>query len=214
MSVASRGAVDGGARWIAVALACVAVLVACNPSPATKTGATSDPASSTAIVSAPPAGDTRAAADAEAPTATASEETSAPDARAERRHLEMVEANADSDALSLIRAKRLEAKAAGRVLVVYVGATWCAPCKRFKAEVTSGRLDDRLGGLTLLAFDADRDGDRLGAAGYSYQFVPFVALPGADGHPAVTQQATGKGSEAWRELLGKLDAWRASAGAR
>jgi thiol-disulfide isomerase/thioredoxin len=123
------------------------------------------------------------------------------------RHL-VVEAAQDTDALSLIRTKRLEAKAEGRVLVVYVGATWCEPCKRFKAEMSSGRLDERYGKVTLLAFDADKDGDRLGAAGYSYRFVPFVALPGVDGHPSDTQQATGKGGEAWRELLGKLDTWQ------
>lgn len=184
-------------------VACVSAVAACNPSPAAKSGTTSDPASSTAIASAPPPA-------AATPEAAASGEPPAPDAR----RLRFVEASADSDALSSIRAKRLEAKAEGRVLVVYVGATWCAPCKRFKAEVASGRLDDRLGGLTLLAFDADRDGDRLGAAGYTFQYVPFVALPGADGHPAATQQATGKGSEAWRELLGKLDAWRAGSETR
>ena len=64
--------------------------------------------------------------------------------------------------------------------------------------------------ITLLAFDVDRDGDRLGAMGYSPRYVPFVALPGADGRPSDTQQATGKGDGAWRELLGKLDAWQAS----
>jgi thiol-disulfide isomerase/thioredoxin len=122
--------------------------------------------------------------------------------------VELLEASTDTDALSLIRTKRLEARAAGRVLVVYVGATWCDPCKKFKAEVQSGRLDARLARVTLLAFDADRDAARLGAAGYSYKFVPFVALPAADGSPADSQQATGKGGEAWRELLGKLETWQ------
>ncbi len=102
----------------------------------------------------------------------------------------------------------MKAKAEGRVLVVYVGATWCEPCKHFKQEITSGRLDARLEHVTLLAFDADKDADRLAAAGYTFRFVPFVALPGADGRPSDTAQATGKGSGAWRELLGKLDAWQ------
>lgn len=124
------------------------------------------------------------------------------------QRLALVEAAQDIDALSLIRTKRLQAKADGRVLVVYVGATWCVPCKRFKAEVESGKLDARLGKTTLLAFDADRDADRLASAGYSFQFVPFVALPGPDGRPADTQQATGTGGDAWRELLGKLEAWQ------
>ena len=127
---------------------------------------------------------------------------------APRGRLQFIEATQDSDALSLIRTRRLQAKADGRTLVVYVGATWCEPCKRFKAEIQSGRLDDRLGNLTLLAFDVDKDGDRLATAGYSYRFVPFVALPSAGGRPMETQQATGRGGDAWRELLVKLEAWQ------
>jgi hypothetical protein len=130
-------------------------------------------------------------------------------ARAEKPHVRLIDADPDSDALSIIRTKRLEAKSESRVLVVYVGASWCEPCKRFKSELQSGRLDDRLSKVTLLAFDADKDVDRLGAAGYTFKFIPSVALPGADGHPTDTQQATGKGGEAWRELLAKLDAWAA-----
>lgn len=122
--------------------------------------------------------------------------------------MKVVEASQEIDALSLIRTKRLEARTESRVLVVYVGAAWCEPCKKFKAEVRSGRLDARLGRTTLLTFDADTDTERLGSAGYGYKFVPFVALPGPDGHPMDSQQATGKGGEAWRELLGKLDAWQ------
>ena len=62
----------------------------------------------------------------------------------------------DSDALSAIRTERLKAKAEGRVLVVYVSATWCDPCKKLKEEIEAGRLDDRYGKTTLLAFDADK----------------------------------------------------------
>jgi thiol-disulfide isomerase/thioredoxin len=164
------------------------LLTACNPS---STKSTSDGPTTTPTAVSSPA--TTGAAEASA---------------AAGGHVKVVEATQDSDALSLIRTRRLEAKAESRVLVVYVGATWCEPCKKFKAEVQSGRLDDRLGKVTLLAFDADKDGDRLGASGYTYKFVPFVALPAADGRPADTQEATGKGGQAWRELLGKLDTWQ------
>ena len=164
------------------------VLAACNPATA-KSGSSNDATTTTAM-------------------AVASASGPATDASPPRARVKVVDASEDSDVLSLVRAKRLEAKAEGRVLVVYVSATWCEPCKKLRAELASGRLDDRLAHVTLLAFDADRDGDRLGAAGYSYQFVPFVALPGADGHPLDSQQAKGKGGDAWRELLGKLDAWQ------
>lgn len=122
--------------------------------------------------------------------------------------LSVVTAAADGDALSTIRTERLKAKADGRVLVVFVSASWCEPCKRMKEEIHAGRLDAQLGKTTLLAFDADKDGDRLGSAGYKYSFIPFVALPGADGHPVESVEAKGKGSNAWRELLGKLEDWQ------
>jgi len=127
-------------------------------------------------------------------------------------HVNVVAASSDADTLSLIRTERLRAKAEGRVLVVYVGATWCEPCKRFKEELRQHRLDERLGRVTLLAFDADADQDRLASAGYKFRFIPYVALPGADGHPAESTEAKGKGSGAWRELLDELDAWQAPEG--
>lgn len=117
-------------------------------------------------------------------------------------------APADADAIATIRTERLKAKNEGRVLVVYVGAGWCEPCRAMKREIESGKLDQRLSKITLLAFDADRDADRLSGGGYAFKFIPYVALPGADGHVAESQQATGHGKDAWRELLAKLDDWQ------
>lgn len=117
----------------------------------------------------------------------------------------------DVDALSYVRTKRLEAKAEGRTLVVYAGAGWCPPCKQFRAELAQGRLDADLAKVTLLVFDVDKDGDRLGSAGYTFSFIPYVALPGPDGKPKDSAQATGKGADAWRALLGKLAGWQADA---
>jgi thiol-disulfide isomerase/thioredoxin len=162
-------------------------LGACNPSP-TKTTITSDTAAPSVVASI---------------VVPAASSSPAPASR-----LKVVTAAADTDALTLIRTARLTAKAENRVLVVYVGATWCPPCKRMKAELASGRLDDRFSRLTLLVFDADADGERLRAGGYAFQYVPYVALPGPDGRPLESGQATGKTADAWRELLGKLDAWQ------
>ena len=63
-------------------------------------------------------------------------------------------------------------------------------------------------GCALLAFDADRDADRLSGGGYAFKFIPYVALPGADGHVSDSQEAKGHGKDAWRELLTKLDDWQ------
>lgn len=141
-------------------------------------------------------------------TAQTSPSASASTRPANVEGIKVVTAPADGDALSTIRTKRLEAKADGRVLVVYVSATWCEPCRKLKEEIQAGRLDEKLGKTTLLAFDADKDGDRLASAGYKFGFIPFVALPGADGHPLESQEARGKGGSAWRELLGKLEEWQ------
>ncbi|AKV01237.1 hypothetical protein AKJ09_07900 [Labilithrix luteola] len=117
-------------------------------------------------------------------------------------------ASEDTDLLSLIRTERLRARGEGRTLVVYAGASWCDPCRRFKEEVHSGRLDASLSRITLLVFDADRDTDRLASAGYGFRFIPFVALPGVDGHPLETEEARGKGSEAGLALVATLERWQ------
>lgn len=162
------------------------LLAACNPTP--KEAAKAEPTAQASSHSVTP------------PTSSAAAKTG--------DKIRVIPAAQDSDALSLIRTERLRAKAEDRALVVYVSATWCEPCKKMKQEIEAGNLDDKLGKTTLLAFDADKDLDRLGSAGYTFKFVPFVALPGADGRPAETQEATGKGSNAWKELMGKLEAWQ------
>ena len=161
------------------ALTALAMVAACNdpPRPAivqdSSAAATTTPATT---VGEPP---------------TKSSSGAVPERDVKGSSLKVVNAAQDTDALSQIRTKRLEAKAEGRVLVVYVGATWCEPCKKMKEEIESGRLDARFGKTTFLAFDADKDQDRLGGAGYTFKFVPYVALPGPDGRPAETAEAKG-----------------------
>jgi len=174
----------------------VALFAACNPSPKIGQDAPLAPVSTVATT-----GTTSA-------TSTASQLPPEPAPAPRETAVRVVVASPDTDALSLVRTERLKAKAEGRVLVVYAGATWCEPCKRFKEEIHAGHLDDKLPKMTLLAFDADRDTDRLAAAGYRFSFIPFVALPGADGHPTDTQEARGKGSNSWRELIAKLETWQ------
>jgi thiol-disulfide isomerase/thioredoxin len=185
----------------------LAVMAACGRSPAATQDAPTTPTSAASgagfPIGTPPA---RPSGGKEASTGTASPATSA--ASANREGVRVVSASAESDALSLVRTERLRARAEGRVLVVYAGAAWCEPCKRFKEEIHSGRLDAQLPKVTLLAFDADRDTERLASAGYRFEYIPYVALPGADGRPTDTQEARGKGSGAWRELIAKLEAWQ------
>lgn len=192
----------GGRRGGAFAFS-LAALVACNPSPSPSIGRDGPSGAGTAAVTV-------------APTAKGAEPASAVSAssaaaRERGGGVRVVPAAEESDALSLIRTERLKAKAEGRVLVVYASAAWCEPCRKLKEEIHAGRLDDRLARVTLLSFDADKDTDRLGSAGYKFQFIPYVALPGADGHPADSLEARGKGGGAWRELASKLEEWQGAA---
>lgn len=180
--------------------------VACNPSPTPPIGRDGQGGGAAAATATAAAGTTAAQASGGATSATAGGHASARD-----RGVRVLPASEESDALSLIRTERLKAKAEGRVLVVYASAAWCEPCRKLKEEIHAGRLDDKLAKVTLLAFDADKDTDRLASAGYKFQFIPYVALPGADGHPAESLEARGKGGGAWRELVGKLEEWQGPA---
>ena len=73
------------------------------------------------------------------------------------------------------------ADAAHLRVLVYVGATWCEPCQRFHEAVQRGELNGALNGLRFLEFDQDRDASALKVAGYSYQYIPVLALPDPDG---------------------------------
>jgi hypothetical protein len=109
-----------------------------------------------------------------APAASAS-------ASAPAGHLKVEEAPAGGDVEPLVRDALARAESAKRRLVVYVGATWCEPCQRFHRAAAEGKLDDALPDVDLLAFDMDRDGERLAAAGYVSKLIPLFALPAPDG---------------------------------
>ena len=76
-----------------------------------------------------------------------------------------------------------------RRVLVYVGATWCEPCRRFHEAVGKGALDPTFGDLRLVEFDLDKDQIRLRDAGYDPKLIPLLALPAPDGF------ATGKQME-------------------
>jgi len=81
----------------------------------------------------------------------------------------------------LVTAQLAAAARDHRRVLVYVGASWCGPCKAFHAAAARGDLDAALPGLTLLVFDADLDDGRLTAAGYTSKLIPLFAVPGPDG---------------------------------
>lgn len=75
-----------------------------------------------------------------------------------------------------------EADAQGMRVLVYVGAAWCEPCKRFHQALASGELDEALAGTKFVEFDADKDRAELRAAGYASKYIPLFSVPDHSGH--------------------------------
>jgi hypothetical protein len=99
-------------------------------------------------------------------------------------------------------AAQLRQAAAGERILVYVGAEWCEPCRRFHDAAESGRLDGEFPGLTLVEFDLDADRDALEAAGYASRLIPLFAVPTSDGRGSAKRiSGSIKGELAVRENL-------------
>lgn len=87
-------------------------------------------------------------------------------------------------------------------VLVYVGATWCEPCKRFHAALESGELDQELAGTHFIEFDADRDRAELRAAGYASKYIPLFSVPDPTGRSTGRAvEGSIKGDQAVRESL-------------
>ncbi len=112
-----------------------------------------------------------------------------------------------------VKARLAEARAGERV-IVYVGATWCEPCKHFHAAVQSGQLDGSLSGLVMIELDADRDREALAAGGYGSQLIPLFAVPDGEGR-GTDRRIVGsiKGPGAAAEIAPRLKALLRGGGA-
>ncbi len=117
------------------------------------------------------------------------------------------QAPAGSDVAALVRSSLTQARADGRRLLVYVGATWCEPCQRFHHAVDAGELDAAFPRLSIVGFDADHDGEALASAGYTSRLIPLFALPNDDGRASGKQiEGSVKGEAAVSEITPRLRA--------
>jgi thiol-disulfide isomerase/thioredoxin len=95
--------------------------------------------------------------------------------------IEWIKAPAGEDAATVVKRELERAHVDKKRLLVYVGATWCEPCKRFHDAAESGQLDGVFPNLRMIEFDLDVDGERLTAAGYASKMIPLFAVPSEDG---------------------------------
>jgi thiol-disulfide isomerase/thioredoxin len=121
------------------------------------------------------------------------------------RGVEMVPAEAAGEVPAIVKRELERAARDHKQLLVYVGATWCEPCRRFHQAAAEHKLDRDFPQLRLLEFDDDRDGARLAMAGYSGQFIPLFARPGADGRGTGRQiEGSVKGDGAVDQIVPRL----------
>lgn len=137
------------------------------PPMALASGTTSSAATTAAASVAPPTPDV-------SPLQTGAAHTAVPSGA------RIIVAPADADIATTVRAQRVKALEEKRTLVVYVGADWCPPCKRFKTAIENHEFDAKFADYTFLEFNLDRDGERLLDAGYGSKFIPLFILPGPD----------------------------------
>lgn len=120
-------------------------------------------------------------------------------------HVDIIEAPPDADVPVYLKQQLERARADGRDLLVYVGASWCEPCQRFHHAAVVGELDKTFPTLRLVAFDNDRDGEKLAAAGYRSHYIPLFAVPGPDGQGSGHQiEGSIKGDGAVAQITPRL----------
>jgi thiol-disulfide isomerase/thioredoxin len=119
--------------------------------------------------------------------------------------LELLEAPPVPDVAAYVSGAMTSAEQAHKQLLVYVGATWCEPCRRFHDAAAAGQLDASFGNLRLVVFDADRDKDALQRAGYISNLIPLFAAPRPDGTASGKQiEGSIKGEGAVAEITPRL----------
>ena len=106
-----------------------------------------------------------------------------------RGKLSLQAAPAQGEVAPFVSERWNAAKQQKRQLLVYVGAKWCEPCKRFHEAAQAGLFDQAFPQLDLVEFDLDRDEERLRKAGYVSQYIPLFARPQADGRGSGRQFA-------------------------
>jgi thiol-disulfide isomerase/thioredoxin len=180
----------------------LAMLLGCHPKDVTPAAAVED--NSTALVkrsadsTAQPPVKPILASDASSPNATQAIPPT-------KRPTMVPVAPGDKDVTDVMRRELRRAEADGYGVIVYVGATWCEPCERFKDALAARRLDEAFSGIRFIEFDHDHHAEPLKAAGYGGRLVPLFAVPKPDGTASeVRHEGAIRGAGAVSFLLPRL----------
>jgi thiol-disulfide isomerase/thioredoxin len=123
----------------------------------------------------------------------------------ESPRIEWIQAPAGEDAASVVKRELERAHNDKKRLLVYVGAPWCEPCKRFHDAAEAGQLDGVFPNLRLVEFNLDVDADRLNRAGYASKMIPLFAIPTENGTGSGKQiEGSVKGEAAVQNLRSRL----------
>ncbi len=108
---------------------------------------------------------------------------------------------------ALVQAELARAATDSRRLVVYVGATWCEPCRRFHDALAAGALDAAFPNIRFLEFDADRHSQMIVAAGCQSDYLPMFTVPEPTGRcPKDRLEGAVKGERALGYIVPRLKA--------
>lgn len=134
------------------------------------------------------------------------QETPAAPVPKESARIEWIQAPAGEDAASVVKRELERAHNDKKRLLVYVGAPWCEPCKRFHDAAEAGQLDGVFPNLRLVEFNLDVDADRLNRAGYASKMIPLFAIPTENGIGSGKQiEGSVKGEAAVQNLRSRLE---------
>jgi thiol-disulfide isomerase/thioredoxin len=89
--------------------------------------------------------------------------------------------------------------------IVYVGASWCEPCRRFHQALQDGEYDAAFPNVRFIEYDHDVAGRALADDGYSSKLLPLFAVPQPDGRCSTRSiEGSVKGPSAVENLRGRL----------
>jgi thiol-disulfide isomerase/thioredoxin len=99
------------------------------------------------------------------------------------------------------------AKPGNATTIVYVGASWCEPCRHFHQALQAGEYDAAFQNVRFIEYDHEVAGKALVADGYTSKLLPLFAIPQTDGRcSARSIEGSVKGPAAVQDLHERLRA--------